>query len=152
MRHLIFAAVIGCALPAVAFAQSSPNFPAEMDQDIVRSLPHPYDVEDAGEKLGDTLGAILDVPIGGVVQSIDPTARVRRDDTIADVAGRDDPEFEARLQDDVRGMSLKAADLVRQLTVAAPALRRSLAELERNLNSAVRRGGPDRDYHENSRR
>jgi hypothetical protein len=150
MRHLILAAAVACALPGAALAQSSPTFPEGMDEEIVSSLPHPYDVEEAGGKLEEALGAILDVPIGGVVQAIDPGAHVRRDETIADYAVRDDPDFEARLQDDVRGMSLKAADLVRQLSVAAPALRRSLAELERNLHGAVRRS--ERPYEDDYRR
>lgn len=145
MRKLIFAAAIGLAMPAVASAQSSSSFPEELDADITESLPHPYDVEEAGDRLGSAVGAILDVPIGGVVQAIDPTAPVRRDETLGDVAGRDDPDFEARIEDDVRGMTLKGADLMRQLAVAAPALRRSLAELERNLAGAIRRSERDGD-------
>jgi hypothetical protein len=150
MRKLIFATAFAIALPAVASAQPSPTFPEEMDADIVESLPHPYDVEEAGDRLGQAVGAILDVPIGGVVQAIDPAARARRDDTLGDVAGRDDPDFEARIEDDVRGMTLKTADLMRQLSVVAPALRRSLADLERNLGTAIRRG--ERDYDGDYRR
>ncbi len=146
MRQLILAAAaIACALPAAVSAQSSQSFPEEMDEEIVQSLPHPYDVEEAGDRLGSAVGAILNVPIGGVVQAIDPAARARRNDTIADVAGRDDPYFEERVEDDVRGLTMKTADLMRQLTVVAPVLRRSLADLERNLEGAVRRGS-DRDY------
>jgi hypothetical protein len=151
MRHVLFAAAaIACALPAAASAQSSPSFPEELDGDIARSLPHPYDVEEAGDKLERAVGALLDVPVGGVVQAIDPHARVRRDETLGDVAGRDDPEFEGRMQDDVHGMTLKAADMMRQLAVAAPALRRSLADFERNLHSALDGRGPD--YRDDRRR
>jgi hypothetical protein len=146
MRKLILAATaLAFAIPAAASAQSSPSFPEEMDEDIARSLPHPYDVEEAGDRLGSAVGAILNVPIGGVVQAIDPSARARRNDTIADVAGRDDPYFEERIEDDVRGLTMKSADLMRHLSVVAPALRRSLAELERNLEGAIRQR-PDRDY------
>lgn len=145
MRNLILVAAFACAVPAAASAQSSPTFPDAMDDEIARSLPHPYDVEEAGDRLGGAVGAMLDVPIGGVVQAIDPTARARRNDTIADIAGRGDPDFEARLQDDVRGLTLKTADLMRGLAVAAPVLRRSLADLERNLQGALR-GVSDRPY------
>ncbi|HEX8442301.1 MAG TPA: hypothetical protein VF631_01500 [Allosphingosinicella sp.] len=145
MRQLVLAAAIACALPAAASAQSSATFPEEMDEEIVRSLPHPYDVEEAGDRLGSAVGAILNVPIGGVIQAIDPAARAHRNDTVADVAGRDDPFFEERVEDDVRGLTLKTADLMRQLTVVAPVLRRSLADLERNLEGAIRQR-PDRDY------
>jgi hypothetical protein len=47
-------------------------------------------------------------------------------------------------------MTLKAADLMRHLSLAAPALRRSLADLERNLGFAGRRS--ERDYDERYRR
>ncbi len=138
LRKLILAAAaIACALPAAASAQSSPTFPDEMDEDIAASLPHPYDVEEAGDRLGRAVGAIVNVPIGDVVRSVDPTARVRRDSTIGDLAGQDDPYFDDRIQDEVRGLTLGAADLVRQMAVIAPALRRSLADLERNLDRAI---------------
>ncbi len=140
-KYILAAAAIACAVPAAASAQSSPSFPREMDDDIAQSLPHPYDVEEAGDRLGRAVGAIANVPIGDVVRSVDPTARVRRDDTIADVAGDGDPYFEERLEDEVRGLTLNAADLVRQMAVVAPALRRSLADLERNLEGALGRSG-----------
>ena len=48
-----------------------------------------------------------------------------------------DPDFEGRLQDEVAGLSGKAADAVRGLSAAAPALQRSLAEVMRNLDAAL---------------
>lgn len=134
MRKLLIVALVGTfAAPLVA----QPVRSDELGEDIVRSLPHPYDVEDAGGKLGAAVGAILDVPIGGVVQAIDPAARVDPRETIGDVAGRGDPEFEARMQDEVAGLSVKAADMVRGLAAAAPVLDRSLAQLERDLDRAL---------------
>jgi hypothetical protein len=108
-----------------------------MDRDIVDSLPHPYEVEEQGDRLGRAVGAIVNVPIGDVVRAIDPTAPVDRNSTIADVAGRDDPDFQGRIEDEVRGLTLGAADLVRSMSVMAPALRRSLADLERSLGRAM---------------
>jgi hypothetical protein len=137
-KLIIAAAAIAFALPAAASAQSSPTFPEEMDEDIIASLPHPYEVEETGDQLGRAVGAIVNVPIGDVVRAIDPTAPVRRDSTIADMAGRGDPYFEERLEDEVRGLTIGAADLVRGMAVMAPALRRSLADLERNLGRAMR--------------
>ena len=95
MRKIILAgSLLALAAPATLNAQSSSTFPAEMDAEIADSLPHPFEIEEAGDRLGDAVGAILDMPIGGVVRAIDPHADVRRDDSIADVAGRDDPYFE----------------------------------------------------------
>lgn len=140
MRNLL-TPTLACALAAFvvapAAAQSPPPAP-----DIVDSLPHPFEVEEAGDRIGAAVGAIVNVPIGDVVRAIDPAAPVRRSDTIADVAGRGDPDFEGRLQDQVAGLSTKAADVVRGVAAAAPALQRSLAEAMRNLDAAL--GGLDR--------
>jgi hypothetical protein len=139
LRKLIVAAA-ALAFAAPALAQPIP-YSDPRDEEIARSLPHPYDVEEAGDKMGRAVGAILDVPIGGVVQAVDPTSRVRRNETIADVAGRDDPYFEERVQDKLHGLTLGAADLVRQMAVVAPALRRSLDDLRRNMDQALNRSG-----------
>ena len=124
-------------LAALALTAATPAYAAPTSDELVSALPHRYDVEDAGDKLGKALGAILNVPIGGVVQAIDPAARVDPRETIGDVAGRDDPRFEGRLQDEVAGLSTKAADMVRGLAAAAPVLQRSLAQLERDLDQAL---------------
>ena len=139
MRALLIPALVLAALSAApAAAQGlAPVGGGLVGGDIASSLPHPYEVEEAGDRLGAALGAIVNIPVGDVVRAIDPAAPVRRNDTIADVAGRDDPEFEGRLRDEVAGLSRGAADLVRGVSAAAPALQRSLAEVMRNLDAAV---------------
>lgn len=137
MRKPMLAVLAVAAVFAVpAAAQVPPG------DDIVSALPHPYDVEAAGDRIGAAVGAIVNVPIGDVVRAIDPASRVRRDTTIADVAGRDDPDFQNRLQDEVSGLSGKAADAVRGIAAAAPGLQRSLGDALRNLEAAL--GGLDR--------
>ena len=155
MRKLIVGlGALALAAPA-ALAQSSQSFPREMDEDIVRSLPHPAEVEGAADTIGQAAEAILDVPIGGVVRAIDPTRRVRRDDTIADVAGRRDPYVRERIRDSVGDLAVGMGDVVAQMAIVAPELRRSLAGREENLERALgdgRRGRYDRDYDRRSDR
>lgn len=148
MRTLILAAV-ALALPAAASAQSSPTFPEEMDEDIARSLPHPAEVEAMAEVAGRAAEAVLDVPIGGVIQAIDPRRRVHRDETIADVSR--DPYLRDRVRNSVDDVAIGMGDVMAQVAVVAPALRRSLADLERNLDRAIydARRGRDRDYRDN---
>ena len=150
MRTLILAAAAALALPAAASAQSSPTFPEEMDEDIARSLPHPAEVEAMAGVAGRAAEAVLDVPIGGVIEAIDPTRRVRRDDTIVDVAR--DPYLRDRVRNSVDDIAIGMGDVMAQVAVVAPALRRSLADLERNLDRAIydaRRGRDrDRDYYD----
>ncbi len=137
MRLYILAAS-ALAFAAPALAQSSPSFPQEMDRDIVRSLPAPGEVEDMAGAAGGAAEAILDVPIGGVVRAIDPTRRVPRDATVAEMAGRDDPYLRERVRDSVDGLAIGLGDMVGQVAVIAPELRRSLAGLEHSLERAMR--------------
>ncbi len=151
MRLYIFAAS-ALAFAAPALAQSSPSFPQEMDREIVRSLPAPGEVEDMAGAAGRAAEAILDVPIGGVVRAIDPTRRVPRDATVAEMAGRDDPYLRERVRDSVDGLAIGLGDMVGQVAVIAPELRRSLAGLEHSLERAMRTARDrnhdrrDRDY------
>jgi len=133
LRNLILAPVSLAAALAFAAPAAAQVYADPRDQELIESLPHPYEVEEMGDRLGQAVGAIVNVPVGGVINAIDPYARAHPGTTLGDVAGRDDPYFEERMQDEVAGLSLKMADLVRGVAVAAPALRRSLDELERSL-------------------
>ena len=145
MRHFILAAgIIALAAPA-AQAQSSRSFPREMDRDIVRSLPAPEQVEDMAGVAGRAAEAILDVPIGGVVRAIDPTRRIPRDATVGEMAGRDDPYLRERVRDSVDGLAVGMGDMIAQVAVIAPELRRALAGVELSLERAIR-VGRDRTY------
>ena len=133
MRNLILIAALTCASPALA----QPVSDSVEDSEIARALPHPFEVEQAGDRLSQAIGALLQVPIGGVIRSVDPAAPMDPEQTIGEFAGGGDPEFDGRIQDEMRGLTLKAADLARYMAAAAPALERSLAELQRNLTDAL---------------
>ena len=149
MRHFLLAAsLLAFAAPA-AYAQSSQSFPSEMDEDIVRSLPHPGEVEDVADTAGRAAEAILDVPVGGVVRAIDPSRRVRRDDTLEDVVGRRDPYLRQRIRNSTDEIAIGMGDIVAQMAVVAPELRRALAGVEQSLERSmrdVRERRRDRDY------
>jgi len=146
LRHLIFAASMLAFTAPAAYSQSSPTFPQEMDDRIVRSLPDPREVEDMAHGLGSAAEAILDVPVGNVVRAIDPTRRVPRDATLGEVAGGGDPYLRERVRDSVGGLTAGMGDMMAQIAVVAPALRSSLAHLERNLERAMRDSRRGRDY------
>lgn len=125
-------AALALAVPAAAQPVPDPR-----DEALTRALPHPYEVEEMGDKMGRAVGAITRVPIGDVVNAIDPAARAHPNTTIADVAGRGDPYFEERMQDQVASMSLKMADVMRGMAVMAPVLRRTLEDVQRSIADAV---------------
>jgi hypothetical protein len=134
---LLAASLLAFAAPA-AHAQSSQTFPREMDRDIVRSLPHPGEVEDMAEVAGRAAEAILDVPVGGVVRAIDPSRRVRRDDTLEDVVGTRDPYLRDRIRNSTADLAVGMGDIVAQMAVVAPELRRALAGVELSLERSMR--------------
>jgi hypothetical protein len=138
MRNLILAASAIAFAASAAQAQSSPSFPEGMDDDIVRSLPPPEVMEDMAHGVGRAAEAVLDVPIGRVVRAIDPTKRVHPDETLGDLAERDDPYARERIRDSIGGLAAGMGDMMASVAVVAPALRRSMADLERNLERAMR--------------
>jgi hypothetical protein len=138
LRLFILAASVAALAAPAAYAQSSPTFPREMDREIVRSLPSPGEVEDMAGVAGRAAEAILDVPIGGVVRAIDPTRPVRRDETVGDLAGRDDPYLRERVRDSVDGLAVGMGDMIAQAAVVAPELRRALAGIEESVERSLR--------------
>ena len=137
MRRFILAASL-LAFAAPAFAQSSQTFPEHMDEDIVRSLPHPAEVEGMADTAGRAAEAILDVPVGGIVRAIDPRRRVHRDDTVEDVMGDRDPSLRERIRNSTADLAVGMGDIMAQVAVLAPELRRSLAGLEQGLDRSMR--------------
>jgi hypothetical protein len=152
MRNLILAASAIAFAASAAPAQSSRSFPSEMDRDIARSLPPPEAMEDMAHSVGRAAEAILDVPIGGVVRAIDPSQRVRPDETIGDLAKRDDPYARERIRDSVGGLAAGMGGMMASVAVIAPALRRSLADLEQNVERAIRESRDGRRYEHDRRR
>jgi len=158
MRKVLIAAL---ALSIAAPAGAQRVFTPEMDEEIARAIPPAEEVEAVGERLDRVLGALLDVPVGPLVDAVraaDPETRGRRfaDDprTLRDMAGRDDPEFEDRLHDDVREVTSGMGRTMEQLAVIAPILRRALADAEIGVERAIEEGrardddrrGEDRDW------
>lgn len=135
MRISILAAGI-LAIAAPATAQTS--FPEEMDRDIARSIPHPDEIEDAAGGVDRVLGAVLNVPVGELVNAVDPRAREHPDATIGDMGSRDDPYFEERMRYSVYEATDEIGHAAARASVIAPLLRRSLADLERSIAVATR--------------
>ena len=145
MRNfLIGAAALAIAGPAAAQPANPPVDPR--DAEIVRSIPHPAEIEAVGETMDRVVGAVLDVPIGPLVDAIDaadPEGRKyrrqhRRDETIGDVAGRDDPDFEERLRDQIHGVTVGMGVMAEQLAVMAPEMRRAIERATDDIDRAVR--------------
>jgi hypothetical protein len=141
-RILIGAAALAMAGPAAAH----PAPPADpRDREIARSIPHPAEVEAVGETVDRVVGAVLDVPIGPLVDAIDaadPQGRRyrkghRSDETLGDLAANGDPFFEERLSDQIRGATAGISVMAEQLAVMAPEMRRAIERAERDIERAI---------------
>jgi hypothetical protein len=150
MRKLIFAAS-ALALAAPVAAQS-PVFHDALDEAIVAAIPPAEQVDEIAFAMDRVLGAVLDVDVGPIVDAVDPYRRHRGyhrgERTVRDMAGRDDPYFEDRLRHSLYGVTANMAGMMEALAVVAPVMRRSLADLERNVGEAMRDRRAPYDRHD----
>jgi hypothetical protein len=140
MRKLILAAsALALAVPAAA---QSPIFHDDLDSAIVAAIPPAEQVEDIAFAMDRVLGAVLDVDVGPIADALDPYGRHRAyrggPRTVRDMAGRDDPYFEDRMRHSLYGVTAGMGGMMEALAAVAPVMRRSLAELERNVGDAMR--------------
>jgi hypothetical protein len=144
-RFLVAAAI--SVVPAAAFAQ--PVDPIE--ESIVRSLPDPNEVEAMAPVLDRSLGALMSLDVGPILDAADPYGRRpgygRSGRTLREIGRRDDPYFEERLRGSVYGATADMSRMMGAFAAAAPGLARSVRELERAFGTAIddyqrRRGDP----------
>lgn len=123
------------ALPLIALALPAPALAQDSEDDLMRTaqqLQDPRTQDTLAAVLSAMVGAMLDAPVGGMVNAVakaDPTGRTRPvdpDTTIADMASRDDPDFAENLDAEIRDgtrvvgtMAGALAELLPQLTVLA---------------------------------
>ena len=157
MHKLWIATLAAAALAAPAAAQPQPIFDERMDDEIVRAIPPAEEIEAMAPALDRSLGALLNVDVGPILDAADPYRRRpgygRPGRTLGELGRRDDPYFEQRLRSSIYGATGDMARMTEAIAVAAPGLRRSLSELERSMAAAIddyhrRRGEPrdDREY------
>jgi len=143
MRKLLLAA------SALAFAApvAAQNYPDPRDEEIVRSLPAPGEVEALGDRVGAVAEAILDTPVGPIREAVEGRRldRREREETLGDVASRDDPYARERIRDEVEVATAGLGAAVEQFAVVAPVLRRSIEDAARRMEDAMAHGR-DRDY------
>jgi hypothetical protein len=85
------------------------------------------------------LGAVMDLPIGGIAAAVDPMNRggVHPGATVRDMATRDDPYAEQRLRAEIRGASRSAGAMTEALARVMPVLERSIEEAGREIEAAM---------------
>ncbi|HEX6375944.1 MAG TPA: hypothetical protein VFZ91_09490 [Allosphingosinicella sp.] len=139
-------AVTALAAAAPAFAQPHPD---PRDDEIVRRLPPPQEVERIGDAIGRATDALMDVDVGPLADALDPYHRRYRHgrrETLGDLAGRRDPYARERMRDEIGAVTVGLGAAVEQIAVLTPVLRRSLEDATRRMEEAIARGRHDRRY------
>lgn len=137
MRKTLLVALLACA--AAPVAAQPPLDPR--DEDLVRALPAPEQVAVAGDVVDAAMGAILDTPVGPIRDAIEPGrrgSRAGRDETLGDLASRDDPYFRDRMRGEIAAAGAMIGVLSDRLAVLAPVLRDTVEDAERRIDAAVR--------------
>ena len=147
MRKLIIAASAAAAAAAAMPAAAQPR----PDEDPVRNLPPPGEIEAIGETLGRLAEVVMAVDVGPIADAIDPERARRRGphrETIGDLASRDDPYARERIRGSIAAATIGLEAAMRQLAILTPTLRRSIEDAERRVDDAMHRRPDDydRDY------
>ena len=145
-------------LPLLAFALiaapalSQPADPIE--REIVRAAPSAEEIEAMAPALDRALAALLTVDVGPILDAADP-ARRRYDHgrpgrTLGRIGSRGDPHFEDRMRNSVYRSTGDIARMSGAFAAMAPALARSLRDLQAAVEAAgdsYHRGRPpERDW------
>ncbi|MDB5697724.1 MAG: hypothetical protein JWN69_528 [Alphaproteobacteria bacterium] len=137
MRLLLAAAAVAFAVPVAAAPRADHS--DYYSDEAVANLPSPAAIDDAGRAVDRAMGAIMNVPIGEVVEAVDPGRDPRRrDETLGDMASRDDPYFEQRMHGSVAAATAGMGVMIERLAVLAPALRATMRDVERRVDDATR--------------
>lgn len=117
------------------------------DEEILRSVPGPAEIEAVTDVAANTVDAILATPIGPIREAIEGRrlSRREREETLGDRARRDDPYFRERMRDQMAVAGVAVGVLAEQMAVMTPVLRQTLEEATRRVEEAAR-GMPPRNY------
>jgi hypothetical protein len=144
-KFLIAAAVLTVAAPAFAQQPASSAAAATApldprDEELRRNLPDPAELKAMGEVAARAMEAMMDVPIGPLREAVEgrKLSRRERQETLGDVARRDDPEFKERMRDQMGVASVAMAALMEQMVTIAPVLRNTLEDVARRTEEAAR--------------
>ena len=145
MRKLIIA---GAALIAAAPALAQPPVYDEPWEDEVEVALDPADVGRMAHTMDRLVGAVMDLPIGGIVAAIDPLGRsgYHPGATVRDMATRDDPYAEERIRAGIYGTTRGIGAMGEALTRMMPVIRHSLDAFSDGIAEAIEAVDDDRPY------
>lgn len=137
-KLLISAASLAFAAPALAQPYPYPEVPGD---EVARELPSTHEIDAMGNVMERMVGAVMDMPVGGIVEAMEPGryhSEAERNRTVRDMATRDDPYAEERMRGSIDAITGQMELMTEQLAMLIPVLSRSMIDLERRMEEAMR--------------
>jgi hypothetical protein len=128
-KYLIILPLLLAATPAVA--QPMPQLPPE--------LTDPATAQKLTNAMQELSRALLDVRVGGVRAALEgrSASPAERAMTVRDMARRDDPNFERKLDQQMAGVGPAMQQSMKALNQALPAMAQGLAQAQQALERAM---------------
>ena len=144
---LVLLAVSLCAAPALA---QTPAPEARVDSQAIqlpRQLVDPATASRLADAMQSMSQALLDIKVGRLQAALEgrETTPADRKLTIRDLARRDDPAFERRLQQQITQARPKMEQSIRALNEALPEVTEDLQHAQRSIERAIA-NLPDPNY------
>ena len=134
MRKLVlFLAAATLATPALAHDRYAPR-PRDDVRDAARVLSDPRAQAGVAALVDSLTDAVMETRVGPVAD-LAPDSDIRRNDTLADIERRRDPDYRARLRRDTIGAVAVVGRAAGDAAVMGDELDRTVARLERVIDT-----------------
>jgi len=151
--RIAFTLAAATLLAAPAAAQPDPG-PLD-ERDVRAALPSPGEIREMGVAMDRMIGALMTVDVGPIMDAADPQRRNpdygRPGRTLGEMGRRDDPYFDQRVRAGVHGATAGLEQMVGAFATLAPQLQRSIEEMSRSIEGAMRNVPPPQDYDRDDR-
>lgn len=132
-------AILTASLLAFAAPAGAQSLTDDVTADIVDSFPAPGETREMAYAMDRVLGALFALPVGDLVNAVDPDGRAEHPDTtLGDLASRDDPYAEDRARRSLYDAAGAVDEASGRIALLAPVVARALDRLERDIEDAIR--------------
>ncbi len=130
MRSVLFAILaLSVSTPALAASEAQKDM-----QDMADKLNNPATQTAMSGALGAMLAALLDLRVDGIAKAIEPMnggKKIKlRGNTVREIATRDDPNFERKMQGNAKAMVGSMGALASALATIVPQLEQAARKME----------------------
>jgi hypothetical protein len=150
-----FVATVSLLSPVSAFARDADGQRSGRTDDAVRTLEKladPAVQKDMGNVLSALIGSLMQLRVGEIANAVEDvdlpgdarkgkrsTRRMDPNTTLADLAGKGDPDFAEKLDDDIRAMPKMAGALAGSLAQMLPMMDAMARDFEAQLDENLRK-------------